>query len=676
MKKLLKIILGGVALVIALLLVAPFFVSADTYKNLLTAQVKKMTGRTLVIAGDASLRLFPNVVLNVENVSLSNPQGFADKELTRIGKLSVDLALMPLLDKRVEMRGATLENAVIALEERADGTKSWEMMPAVQGATEPETATPAEKKAGNDLSRIVLGTISIKDSSITYRKAGKKPVTLEKINLTVNSDGFDSELKASFDALYNGGMIGADATIENPNAFLAGTATGLKADIHVPETVLTFKGTAALGEAVTAKGALGAKIANLPKLTQWATGKASGGIGSVEVKGELNAANNSYALAGASFRVDSITATGDVRANLGATVPSIKGKLALGTLDLDALGGKKGSDAAASVAVDAAPAKPAAAGAGWSNDPIDLSALRSANADVSLSANEITSGKVKLGATSFRILLNDGVLNVNDIATSLYGGTASGNVKASAGGAVAVNLAAKNIQIEPLMTALSGKSRLAGSTNLTLNVNGTGKSQRAIVSSLGGNASLSVENGAILGINIGKFLRDAKQGFLGDSSSERTDFAELTANFTIASGIVSNSDLAMKAPLLRLGGKGTVNLPAKTIDYTLMPKISATSKGQGGTDDKAGIAIPLRITGPWSKPGIIPDVAGALQENLKDPEALKQNLKGLNESIKDLNSKDDLKRALKNSLQKKAGGAEGAAAGEGEKPNLKNLLKF
>ncbi|MBA4274866.1 MAG: hypothetical protein C0436_04355 [Alphaproteobacteria bacterium] len=667
MKKALKILFGGIAMVIVLLIAAPFFISADTYKSLLTTQVKKITGRTLLIAGDASLTLFPNVALNVENVSLSNPEGFADKDLTTIGKLKVDLALMPLLDKRIEMQGATLENAVISLEERADGTKSWEMMPAVKGTE--TTAAPAEKKAKNDVSKIVLGSVSIKDSKVIYRKAGEKPVVLENINVDIDSAGFDQNLDASVEALYNGGKVAAKANVKNPANFLAGTPTEVDMSATLPEASVAFRGTAAMADTLLAKGTFDASVKDVPALTKWATGKASGGVKAVAAKGTLSASGKTYAITDASFKADSIDATGDMAANLEGKVPSIKGNIVLGSLSLDAF-----SSSSATPAKTSNETKPTATASGWSTAAIDLSGLRAANADISISASDITSGKVKLGTTSFRIKLNDGTLNVKDIATSLYGGTASGDVRADASGAVGADLAAKGIQIEPLMTALSGKSRLAGTTNLTLNVNGSGKSQKAIVSSLGGKASLRVEDGAILGINIGKFLRDAKEGFLFSSnSSERTDFAELTANFAIASGIVSNNDLNMKAPLLRLGGNGTVSLPPKTIDYTLMPKIAATSQGQGGKEDKAGIAIPLRITGPWSNPSITPDLASALQENLKNPEAIKENVKAISESVKDLNSKDDLKRALGDSLNKKLGGSEGTT-GSG-KPDLGNILK-
>lgn len=653
MKKLLKITFAGIVLIIGLLVVVPFFISADSYKSLLAAQVKKETGRTMVMKGEASLKLFPTVSVNVADVTLSNPEGFTDAQLATIGKLSVNVALMPLLDKRIEMKGVSLDKAVIALEERADGIKNWEFSKAETTVSDAATSAPQKKSTSN----IVLGNVAITNSKIIYRKAKSKPLTLDEINLTLDSAGFDSTLKATFSALYNSGKVTADVTLENVKTFLGGEATKVNIKATAPEASVTYDGTAAMAEDITANGTLDAQIADVSALSSWATGKASGGVKTLSVKGEFAAKGKTYALSDATLRADSMTATGDIATSLAGKVPSIRGKLALGSL---ALGGSDAS-AAPSSGEAAAPAN-----SGWSNAPINLSGLRAANANVAITASDITSGKIKLGATSFHVKLNDGALSVNDINSALYGGNIVGTVNANASGAVGANITAKGIEIEPLMVAMSGKSRLAGTTNLTLNVSGSGKSQSAIISTLAGNVSFRVEDGAILGINLGKFLRDAKQGFLGSSSSERTDFAELTASATIASGILSNSDLAMKAPLLRLAGQGTVSMPPKTIDYTLMPKIAATSQGQGGKDDKAGISIPLRITGPWSNPSITPDVTAALQENLKNPEALKENLKNISEGVKDLNSKDDLKRALGKGL----GGGEGE-----EKPNLQNILK-
>ena len=274
MKKLVKILIGAVCAIVLALIIVPFFIPAETYKNALIAQVRKMTGRELTIAGNASLRLLPNVALNVEDVTLSNPAGFADKDLTHIGKLSVDVALKPLFDKRVEMRGATLEDAVIALEEREDGIKSWELMPAVKG-TETD-ASPKEKSAKKDMSKIILGSVSIKNSKMIYRKAGKPPIELSDINLTVDSQGFASKLTADLEAVYKGEKIAIDATVENPEQFLNAKATALEVTAKAPATEVSFKGEGAMGDALVAMGNLSASVSDLPKLTGWATGKPSG----------------------------------------------------------------------------------------------------------------------------------------------------------------------------------------------------------------------------------------------------------------------------------------------------------------------------------------------------------------------------------------------------------------
>lgn len=666
MKKLLTWLLGGTALLVVLLLIAPMFISAEAYKSLIAQQVKKATGRTLNIAGDASLKLFPTLAIDVKDVTLSNLDGFKDKNLAEIKSLSVKVALKPLLNKRIEMKGVAIDGAVIALEERKDGSKSWEFKTKQAAADATETSTESKADSGKS-AEIMLGNIAITNSTLTFRKPGAETLTLEKINLDVSSTGLDSELTAAFSGVFKGSEVALDATLGSLKAFMEGSPTSTELSLTLPDSTIRFTGQAAQAKTLLAKGALNVALSDVSALTKWATGKAAGGAKSVKLDGTLSASDNRFAITGGSYSIDAVSATGDISVAL-ADKPTINGDLKFGTLDLDAFG----ADASTSANAETSPASAAAESSpqGWSTEPIDFSGLKAANAALNIAADAIKSGKLKLGATRLKVLLNDGVLNVNDIATNLYDGTAEGGLKASADGAVAASLVIKGVQIEPLMTALSGKSRLAGTTNLSLSVTGSGKSQHAIISSLGGSANLRVEDGAILGVNLGKFLRDAKQGFLFSSgTSERTDFAELTASFAIASGIVSNSDLYMKAPLLRLGGKGTISMPPKTIDYTLMPKIAATSQGQGGKDDKAGIAIPLRITGGWANPSITPDVGAALEENLKNPEAIKENIKGISDSVKQLNSKDDLKKALSDGLNKNLGGSEG------ESPKLENLLK-
>ena len=59
MKKALKIGGGILAVIIVLLLVAPFFINLNSYKGLIAEKAKEATGRDLVIDGDISLSLLP-----------------------------------------------------------------------------------------------------------------------------------------------------------------------------------------------------------------------------------------------------------------------------------------------------------------------------------------------------------------------------------------------------------------------------------------------------------------------------------------------------------------------------------------------------------------------------------------------------------------------------------------
>ncbi len=53
-------------------------------------------------------------------------------------------------------------------------------------------------------------------------------------------------------------------------------------------------------------------------------------------------------------------------------------------------------------------------------------------------------------------------------------------------------------------------------------------------------------------------------------------FAEAGGTFRISDGVLTNEDFALRAPVLRITGGGTVNLGAQTLDYRLLPRVAGT----------------------------------------------------------------------------------------------------
>ena len=73
------------------------------------------------------------------------------------------------------------------------------------------------------------------------------------------------------------------------------------------------------------------------------------------------------------------------------------------------------------------------------------------------------------------------------------------------------------------------------------------------------------------------------------------------------------------SPLLRVTGKGDINLPERSMDYLASASIVASLSGQGGKglEDLKGLTIPVRISGPFSNLSYRPDVQAMIGDAAK-----------------------------------------------------------
>ena len=173
-------------------------------------------------------------------------------------------------------------------------------------------------------------------------------------------------------------------------------------------------------------------------------------------------------------------------------------------------------------------------------------------------------------------------------------------------------------------------------------------SEAAIVNSLNGTSQVALKDGAVVGFDIGGAMHEVSEGSIPSFESDpakRTDFRALTGTFTIANGIATNNDLKLDSQHLHASGDGTVDLPQRTLDYTVRPKLVANIGGDGGDASAIGIEVPVQITGSWEDPSLAPDIAGAIN-NPNTVDAVKQigkqlKGKGAGEIVKDLFGKSE-----------------------------------
>ncbi|HLX54388.1 MAG TPA: AsmA family protein, partial [Aquella sp.] len=201
------IIIGAVALVT--------FVNPNTFKPLITKAVYESTDRKLAIDGDISWKLWPNIGLQIEKLSLSNPEGYTPTNMLNVSKAILSVELIPLLEHNVIIDNIIIDGLNVGLIKKgASNNWTFKQTPASQSkAVSDNKENSANKPMKLELSKFILThttfsyndmdknkQYSIKDFSFNLEKeyGGQISVDPDKQNITLNKIKFD------FDSIING----------------------------------------------------------------------------------------------------------------------------------------------------------------------------------------------------------------------------------------------------------------------------------------------------------------------------------------------------------------------------------------------------------------------------------------------------------------------------------------
>jgi AsmA protein len=291
------------------------------------------------------------------------------------------------------------------------------------------------------------------------------------------------------------------------------------------------------------------------------------------------------------------------------------------------------------------PAAPATANAG----------LRKLMVNGDLKIGKLTRETLLVTDIAMHLKMRDAVLEISPLTAKLYQGLSSSSIRADlreAAPKIKANLNLKGFKIGDYLKAAMHKDIIEGTADVNVDLQLTAADTEAIKRSLNGSAAFKVNEGALKGINIPDLIRRARATLAGQplppASSQSTDFTELSGTVKIVDGLASNDDLLMKSPLLRIGGKGGVNLPQEQINYLVTAQLVNSLSGQGGAElkDLVGVPLPIRVTGSFSKPEweldlktalearVKAQAKGVLDEALKDPQKVLKDPKSLLEGQK------------------------------------------
>ncbi|OUR77817.1 hypothetical protein A9Q83_09885 [Alphaproteobacteria bacterium 46_93_T64] len=626
MKKLVYGVIGLIVLIIVAVIAIPFLVPTERLKEEIMIAANDATGRTLSIDGEFGVSVFPVLGLNATKVSFSNTPNSNVPNMASIEKLTIELNLMPLLSGQVSVDKFVLNKPVIVLEIDKAGKKNWEFA-SVEKEQEASEAKESDEESEMDLGiqDLNLGDVQIIDGSITYSDAQSNVShEIKEANLSLDLRGLDEIFRTEGSAVWRGEKIELNTELGALRAVLKNRATSVKAAVKSAKVSLTFDGNLQSTAPLILGGSTELDVPSLKGLLAWAAEPIEANAGTFEkvsIKGEVGVNGSVYSFTNADLAFDQIQANGDFSVDLGGKVPSLKGRLDLPVLDVNPYLTEGGGNA-----TEEKTAAPASS-ENWDSAPIDFSGLKAANAEFKLTLGKFLIQKMTIGKTSLNAVLNNGVFDLNLDELALYDGRGQGNVTVDASESqakISQKFTLEGLQLKPFLTDAADFERLEGTGMFQLAITTVGTSQKTMVDNLNGGGKILFSDGAITGVNLAAMARNVTSAFTGGGDVQKTDFAELSGTYDIVNGLLTNNDLKLLNPFIQVTGKGTVSMPPKTLNYRLVPKVTASSEGQG-SGGTTGISIPIIISGNWANPQYAPDLAGAIS-NMADPKALKDTL--------------------------------------------------
>jgi AsmA protein len=563
-------------------------------------RIEEATHRQVHIGDDIQVTFWPAIGFSVNDVSLSNPEGFpANEPFIAAQRVVFAVAVLPLLRGDVQVRRLIFDHASVNLRAKSGGEANWTFPT--------ENTAPQQQTTIEDLR---LDDVRLIDSGISFQGAdASPPLQLEHVSASLALQSLDTPATLNATLTYRGEQMTISGAIDKPRAVLENGQTPLHAHVRGAPLEANFDGTFN-AQSGALEGHVGANGASLRRLLAW-TGTPmaqGGGFGAFRVDAAMTHQDTSTALTHATLALDAIRATGNLTLNSPPNGRlSVTGALAAPSIDANTYLPPPAQGAPAGGGVNT--------NSGWSAERLDLSGLRALDANLDLSVGELKFQRMTFTNVALNLRLAHGAADARLTRISLYGGGGTARLIADGSGAtprIAAELNTQNIEAEPLLRDAIGFDKITGRGRLTASIVGQGVSQAALMHSLRGNASFAFNDGQIKGVNLAAIARSVQSALSGQAAgpAAATDFAELGATFQIANGVAATQDLHMLNPFVRMDGQGLINIGDQSIDMRLAPRVVSSARGQGGNASAGGLGIPFRIHGPWSHVGFEPALAG------------------------------------------------------------------
>ena len=439
MNKVLKWILGIISfVVVAAIIGVVIFISQfdlNEYKPKIEKIVYEQTGRKLALNGDIKLKISLIPTVAIKDATFENASWAKNPDMIKIKEADISLAILPLLDKEIEIGEVNIIDPVVNLAVNKEGVGNWifekpdDKNKDEKQETKEETKEEVNAAAAPLLASFFAQRINIKNGIINYtdEKSGTKTaVTIKNFELEAEDDNDDIDL--IFDVVFNGDEIKGTATGDSVNTILENKPYHITLDTKAYGAMLKAK---ALLNDLTGDLSFESDLSlsspkgnfDLPK-TEF-LGKVSGNLQKIKADiSKLDFGGN--------------VISGLINADISGSKPVINGRIKSNLIDLTKLQNtQKTAYFELISSANAAKFVP--------NENLDLSALNTVQANIKADIKQlIVNEDISISDVVTTADLKNGVLSLNPLSFTAGGGVVSGYVTVNGNGNIFdINLGGK-----------------------------------------------------------------------------------------------------------------------------------------------------------------------------------------------------------------------------------------
>ncbi|MDR1693829.1 MAG: AsmA family protein [Lactobacillaceae bacterium] len=618
--KFLKYLLIALISLIFLLLIGiaifAYFFDLNKYKEQISQIVEKQIGREFAIDGNAKLGISLIPTLELEKVRLANAKWSKNPNMVELERLDVKVSILPLLRKEIEIYKLILIKPMIYLEINKDGKANWEFEALKSAALGYKVYAQNAQTVVNDvivqnnseefkmpIDGLFAKNILIRDGFVEFSNHKNNQDIKLKINeFNITSESIDSDMNFKFDVAYNDETIKGTATV--------GSLRSLVQDYNPYPfnlDITAFGANAKVGGSV-----IDALSKDLHYVLNVDATNPRGNFGAPQVKfvGVVDGNVNSVGINIHSLDVEENIITGNVVANIKGTLPYVFVSLNSDRFDLR----KLKTQTASLIEFPSLISSAHAAERLIKDAPLPFDVLKTVNADAKASMGTIIiSDDMQIDKLNLTAKLKDGLLNADPITILAGDGTLAANASVNANNSsVKFSAKSQDIKIQKLYTALQSHDNKnfaildGGSTDLNINITGSGKTVKSLISSLDGQVIAIVNKSKI---NSGE-LRFIKGNFFSQIMGMLNirDNAEVnsTLNCAVVRADISKGSvnfpngIAFDTNGLKLSSDGSINLNNEKIDFSIKPFSGSVTD----VNISQIISSFIRVTGTLSEPGV------------------------------------------------------------------------